>query len=82
MITNALCKYFANSTNSTVHLSCSIIVLAGDQKQRGEASHVFCIHLKWRSYGLVKGQKKSKGEEKRRKKKQKKTGTVPRTVPG
>lgn len=51
-----------------VLLLCSFIVVAGDQKQRGEMSHVLCIHPKWRSYGLVKGQKKSKGEEKRRKK--------------
>ncbi len=57
MISNVLCKYFANSTNSTVHLLCSAVVLAGEQTQRDEMSHVFSVHVKWRSYGLVTGQK-------------------------
>ena len=78
MISNVLCKYFASSTNSAVHLSCSIIVLAGEQTQRAEMSHVFSIHVKWRSYGLVRGQKNQRVSRRG----EKKSGTVPRSVPG
>lgn len=56
---------------------CFIIVLAGEQKQSSEMSHVFGIHVKWRSYGLVRGQRNQRvrrGGEK--------MGTVPRNVPG
>lgn len=54
-----------------------MIVLAGEQKQRGEMSHVFSAHLKWRSYGLVQGQ-----ENQRVRRGGEKAGTVPRNVPG
>lgn len=75
MISNVLWQYFANSTNTTVHLS--VLCYSAGRWTETEGWDQPCFHLKWRSYGLVKRQKNQ-----RVRRRAEKTGTVPRTVPG